>query len=56
MEIELIKEISEILPVILVLTQSIGKPADAFSNYLEDMNLPVAAVQNVMSEPYEYIR
>ncbi|MGO1476314.1 MAG: YcjF family protein [Alkalibacterium gilvum] len=53
MEIELIKEISEILPVILVLTQSIGKPADAFSNYLEDMNLPVAAVQNVMSEPYE---
>lgn len=52
-EIELIKEISEILPVILVLTQSIGKPADEFSRYLENMNLPVAAVQNVMSEPYE---
>ncbi|SFC52102.1 protein of unknown function [Alkalibacterium subtropicum] len=52
-EVELIKEISEILPVILVLTQSIGKPADEFSRYLEEMNLPVAAVQNVMSEPYE---
>ncbi|WP_368646369.1 YcjF family protein [Alkalibacterium putridalgicola] len=52
-EIEMIKEISEILPVILVLTQSIGKPADEFSRYLENMNLPVAAVQNVMSEPYE---
>lgn len=53
MEIELIKEISSILPVILVLTQSIGKPADEFNSYLENMNLPVAAVQNVMSEPYE---
>ncbi|WP_423189250.1 GTPase family protein [Alkalibacterium sp. f15] len=53
MEIELIKEISNILPVILVLTQSIGKPADEFNRYLENMNLPVAAVQNVMSEPYE---
>ncbi|MFO8068556.1 MAG: GTPase [Alkalibacterium sp.] len=53
MEIELIKEISSILPVILVLTQSIGKPADEFNRYLENMNLPVAAVQNVMSEPYE---
>ena len=53
MEIELIKEISGILPVILVLTQSIGKPADEFNSYLENMNLPVAAVQNVMSEPYE---
>lgn len=52
-EIELIKEIAEILPVILVLTQSIGKPADEFSSYLENMNLPVAAVQNIMAEPYE---
>ncbi|MDZ7835922.1 MAG: GTP-binding protein [Alkalibacterium sp.] len=53
MEIALIKDIAEILPVILVLTQSIGKPADEFNRYLENMNLPVAAVQNIMAEPYE---
>ncbi|GAA0354102.1 GTP-binding protein [Alkalibacterium iburiense] len=52
-EIELIKDISKILPVILVLTQSIGKPAEEFSRYLENINLPVAAVQNIMAEPYE---
>lgn len=52
-EIELIKEISHVLPVILVLTQSIGKPAEEFSRYLENQNLPVAAVQNIMAEPYE---
>ncbi|GAB2485077.1 GTP-binding protein [Alkalibacterium psychrotolerans] len=52
-EIELIKEISKVLPVILVLTQSIGKPAEEFNRYLENQNLPVAAVQNIMAEPYE---
>lgn len=52
-EIELIKDISKVLPVILVLTQSIGKPAEEFSRYLENINLPVAAVQNIMAEPYE---
>ena len=53
MEIALIKDIAQILPVILVLTQSIGKPADEFNRYLDNMNLPVAAVQNIMAEPYE---
>lgn len=53
MELELIKDISKKLPVILVLTQSIGKPAEEFRSYLDQMNLPVAGVQNVMSEPYE---
>lgn len=52
-EIDLIKEISSVLPVILVLTQSIGKPAEEFNAYLENLNLPVAAVQNIMAEPYE---
>lgn len=52
-EIELIKEIAKALPVILVLTQSIGKPAEEFNHYLENQNLPVAAVQNIMAEPYE---
>ncbi|GEN50488.1 YcjF family protein [Alkalibacterium pelagium] len=52
-EIDLIREISSVLPVILVLTQSIGKPAEEFNTYLENLNLPVAAVQNIMAEPYE---
>lgn len=52
-EIDLIKAIAEKLPVILVLTQSIGKPAEEFNAYLENLNLPVAAVQNIMAEPYE---
>lgn len=52
-EIDLIKKISSVLPVILVLTQSIGKPAEDFNRYLDNLNLPVAAVQNIMAEPYE---
>ncbi|EXJ22496.1 hypothetical protein ADIAL_2082 [Alkalibacterium sp. AK22] len=52
-EIDLIKAISNKLPVILVLTQSIGKPAEEFNTYLENLNLPVAAVQNIMAEPFE---
>lgn len=52
-ELELIKEIAQKLPVILVLTQSIGKPAEEFRAHLDQMNLPVAGIQNVMSEPYQ---
>lgn len=53
MELDMIKEISNRLPVILVLTQAIGKPAEEFRSYLEQMNLPVAAIQPTMSEAYE---
>ncbi|MFL2076948.1 YcjF family protein [Marinilactibacillus psychrotolerans] len=53
MELELITDIADKIPVILVLTQAIGKPAEEFKKYLEDMNLPVAAIQTIMSEPYE---
>lgn len=52
-ELELIKEISEKNPVILVLTQSIGKPAEEFSHYLNQLNLPVTSIQTIMAEPYE---
>ncbi|MFC6464484.1 YcjF family protein [Marinilactibacillus sp. GCM10026970] len=52
MELELIKDISENIPVILVLTQALGQPAEDFKRYLENMNLPVAGIQTVMSEPY----
>ncbi|WP_225743993.1 YcjF family protein [Marinilactibacillus sp. Marseille-P9653] len=52
MELELIKDISENIPVILVLTQALGQPTEDFKRYLENMNLPVAGIQTVMSEPY----
>ena len=52
MELELIKDISENIPVILVLTQALGQPAEDFKRYLENMNLPVAGIQTVMSEAY----
>lgn len=53
MEMQWLQDLSERLPVILVLTQSIGKPAEEFRQYLENLNLPVAGIQNVMAEPYE---
>lgn len=53
MELDLIKDISEKIPVILVLTQAIGKPAEEFKNHLENMNLTIAGIQNVMAEPYQ---
>lgn len=52
-EIDLIKHFSEKLPVILVLTQSIGEPALEFKKVLEDMNLPVAGIVNVLAKDYE---
>lgn len=51
-EIKMIKEISEKISVILVLTQSIGEQAKTFQKYLEDMNLPVVGVHSVLAQPY----
>lgn len=52
-EIDLITSISEKMPVILVLTQSIGQPAQEFKEYLTQMNLPVADIINVMAQDYQ---
>ncbi|UJF16131.1 50S ribosome-binding GTPase [Jeotgalibaca sp. MA1X17-3] len=51
-EIDFINELSELLPVIIVLTQSMGKPAETFRKYIEELNLKVMAVVTVMAEPY----
>lgn len=51
-EIEMIKNISSMIPVILVLTQSIGEQSREFHTFLEEMNLPVAAVHSVLAQPY----
>lgn len=52
-EIELIQNISEKMPVIIVLTQSIGEPALKFKAYLEGMDLPVVDIINVMADDYK---
>ncbi|WP_277630676.1 YcjF family protein [Atopococcus tabaci] len=52
LELDLITELSKQLPVLVVLTQSIGQPAVEFKTYIEELNLPVAGVLNVMAEPY----
>ncbi len=52
MEIEMIKALSEKLPVIIVLTQSIGEPALALKAYIEDLNLSVQGIINVMAAPF----
>lgn len=51
-EIQMIEAISKKIPVILVLTQSIGEQAKDFHTYLEEQNLPVAAVHSVLAQPY----
>lgn len=51
-EINFINELSALLPVIIVLTQSLGGPAEQFKKYIEDLNLQIVAVVTVMAEPY----
>lgn len=52
MELEMIKELSKEIPVIIVLTQSIGESAKEFKSYIESLNLNVVSVLNVMSEDF----
>lgn len=51
-EIKMIEEIAKKIPVILVLTQSIGEQAQKFHKYIEEMNLDVVAVHSVLAQPY----
>lgn len=52
MEIDMIQELSAKVPVIVVLTQSIGEPSNAFRSYIAELNLNVVNVINVMAEDY----
>ena len=52
-EIELIKKLSEKVPVLIVLTQAIGEQSKQFESYIDDLNLPIAGIQRVMAEPYK---
>ncbi|TYS69950.1 GTP-binding protein [Sutcliffiella horikoshii] len=53
LEIDLINSFASNVPVILVLTQTIGKSGLAFQKKIEEMNLNVRAIQAVLAEPYE---
>lgn len=51
-EVELIEALAEHLPVVLILTQTIGQEREAFKQYLEKMALPVKAILSVLAKPY----
>lgn len=51
-EIEWIRSLTQHTKVIVVLTQSIGTQAEEFCHYIKNLQLPVAAVLNVMAQPY----
>ncbi len=52
-ELELISELSEKVPVVIVLTQSIGEPATMFKEYIENLNLPIYGVVSIMAEDFK---
>lgn len=51
-EIELIRALSEQLPVILVLTQTIGEETAKFEQYLQSMSLPVEAIVPILAKDF----
>lgn len=53
MEIELIEQISEKIPVIIVLTMSIGELAEDLRSYIENLNLSVVGIINIMAKDYK---
>lgn len=53
LEVEMIEEFSKLIPVMIVLTQSIGEQATEFKRYIDNMNLNVVSVHNVMAESFK---
>lgn len=52
MEIDFINDLAAQLPVIIVLTQSMGEPAKNFRKYIQELDLPVVDVINVMASDF----
>lgn len=52
LELDLIKKLSTKIPVIVVLTQSIGDQSKELKKYIEELNLPVSGVINVMVQKF----
>lgn len=51
-EVDLIRALADHLPVVLILTQAIGKETDTFEHYLEAMDLPVRAILPLLAKLY----
>lgn len=51
-EISLIESLSTKVPVIIVLTMSIGNEAGVFADYIRELDLPIAGIQNVLAQAY----
>ena len=51
-EIELIQALAKKVPVILVLTQTLGQERKDFETYLKELKLPVRAIIPVLAKPY----
>lgn len=51
-ELELIEALAQQLPVIIVLTQTIGEETGKFEHYLNSMKLPVEAIIPVLAKDY----
>lgn len=52
-EIQWIEELAQILPVIVVLTMSLGEEADNLYQEIDKKNLPIKSIQKILSKPYK---
>jgi small GTP-binding protein len=52
-EIQWMNEFSKFVPVILVLTQSIGENAEKLRKEMDSMNLDIRGIQSILAEPYK---
>lgn len=53
-EIEWIKQLSEKIPVIVVLTQSFSDNLKELEKYIDNMNLNIKGIQRVLAEPFKF--
>lgn len=53
-EIQWIKELSEKVPVIVVLTQSFSDNSKELEKYIDNMNLNIKGIQRILAEPIKF--
>jgi uncharacterized protein (DUF697 family)/predicted GTPase len=51
-EIQWIKKLSSLCPVIIVLTQCYSEEVDEFYQFLDNQNLPIIGIQKTLAKPY----
>ena len=51
-EIDLIQALSKSLPVVLIMTQTLGEENRDFESYLRNLDLPVKAIVPILAKPY----